>query len=378
MPQESTTDHVSNGGAGEGIHNTTVDKGSFGEKNTMAERRQSLTVMLFASKRGQMRQPQTTKSGDQLTNHDEKSENKFIAAQKEKNEYSKDADVVKGLKHGENSECSNITVANESVARANNGDDDVISSDGSFAEITAELPDATNSQPIKISKAFAFKENTMDDKLFPPETDKEFCTERPMTSESVKLEPSSSVDETGWSPRPRCATVSSLQLDNELKSSKEKGKTRPLTAKSKGELTQGVRKSQSQTARTNAGAATGPKVPGNTVSRPKTPGPKISSSKNPTTQNQRSKSTVVSRPKTPASTKQTLGASRPKTPAPNSARSKPAESKTVPQRPKTPVSRPKTAGLTAHMTSTGQSTSPSVVTRPKTPRSLRPNTAKQD
>ena len=63
MPQESTTDHVSNGGAGEGIHNTTVDKGSFGEKNTMAERRQSLTVMLFASKRGQMRQPQTTKSG---------------------------------------------------------------------------------------------------------------------------------------------------------------------------------------------------------------------------------------------------------------------------------------------------------------------------
>ena len=196
----------------------------------------------------------------------------------------------------------------------------------------------------------------MDDKLLPHESDKEFPTETPRTSESVKLEPSSSVDGVGWSPRPRCATDSSVQENNKLKSSKGKDSNRPLTAKSKGELTEGIRKSQSQVARTNS--ATGPQVPGNTISRPKTP-----------------KSTGVVRPKTPAPKKQILSASRPKTPAPNSTRSKATELKT--QRSKTPALRPKTAGSTAHKTSGGQLWS-SAATRPKTPGPERPNAAKLD
>ena len=51
-PEESTTDHLSNKGAGAGRNESAVDKVSSGEKSIAAERRQSLTVMLFAAKKG--------------------------------------------------------------------------------------------------------------------------------------------------------------------------------------------------------------------------------------------------------------------------------------------------------------------------------------
>ena len=227
-------------------------------------------------------------------------------------------------------------------------DNDEISSNSTLAEVAANLPDITSPHPIKMGDAWASRENTMtDSKTSTPENTAEFPTQmlRSKTSESLRLESMSPIDQVGWSPRPRLGTTGSLAaVAEEKQGSIKKPQTAPdqsnrpgpVTAKSSGALTQGARKAQTQTPRTGAGwgvAGSRPKTPGasgamtqrttgnTSQSRPKTPGP--ASSSRPKTRGPASSS----RPKTP-------GPARPKTPGP--------------PRPKTPATgRPKTPGSTS-------------------------------
>ena len=311
VPEESGE----NDDAMEGSNKTT-------QKAKLGERRLSITDRLFTSKETERKQ--TTRSENKLSNSQKTNEVKFVALQ------------IENIDNSESKVKKDIAL---SMDKAVKGDEDDTHSTGSFEEITSQLPDATNSQPVKVSRAWASRENTtVDEKIPSKKNSEEFGGEIPRLegSDSARLDPSSpSAEEAGWSSRPRCATMggmSSVQVENDSKVAKNKDTKRPLTARSKGELTQGVR--TPQTTKNNTTSVNNARAFSNIVLRPKTPGP--NTPRNLGTRDQRSKTMSVIRPKTPVSTAPKAQGFRPKTP----------KSVVTPQtnRPKTATSRPKTAG----------------------------------